>query len=176
MFIGRQGFFLSTLVIGCVVSEGALAQQSAEDSVEHITVTSGAISDIGMSPKNAFVDGPFGKDKAVTDIARSLTSLSAEMLEQLAIDDLHDVLRVVPNTYAASGFGSPSLPTIRGQLGEVFQQSMRRQGGNNGFGIPLSFNSVGQLDVVKGAPSVILGTTQRNGGFVNLQNKKAIRK
>ena len=95
------------------------------------------------------------------------------MLEQLSIDDLQDVLMLVPNTYSASGFGAPSLPTIRGQLGELFQQGMRRQAGNNGFGIPLSFNSVGQIDVVKGAPSVILGTSQRNGGFVNLTNKVA---
>lgn len=173
MAFSRRGVVVSGVVALSILDSVAHAQQDQEEKVERITVTSGTISNLRMSPKNALVDGPFGKDKAITDIARSLTSLSSEMLEQLAIDDLHDVLSVVPNTYAASGFGAPSLPTIRGQLGEVFQQSMRRQGGNNGFGIPLSFNSVGQIDVVKGAPSVLLGTTQRNGGFVNLQNKKA---
>ncbi|XQF91824.1 TonB-dependent receptor plug domain-containing protein (plasmid) [Pseudoalteromonas espejiana] len=64
---------------------------------------------------------------------------------------LQDVLAVSPNTYSASGFGAPSLPTIRGQLGELFQDGTRRQAGNNGFGVPLSFNSVEQIDVVKGA-------------------------
>jgi outer membrane receptor protein involved in Fe transport len=144
-----------------------------DNSVERVTVTGASQSVLVMSPKNAVIDGPFGKDQSLTDIARSLTSISSDMLEQLSIDDLQDVLSLVPNTYAASGFGNPSLPTIRGQLGELFQQGMRRQAGNNGFGIPLSFNSVGQIDVVKGAPSVILGTSQRNGGFVNLVNKTA---
>ncbi|MGY0639079.1 MAG: TonB-dependent receptor domain-containing protein, partial [Paraglaciecola chathamensis] len=149
-------------------------QETLQDNnLEHVTVTGSAQPALVMSPKNAIIDGPFGKDKSLTDIARTLTSISSDMLEQLSIDDLQDVLALVPNTYSASGFGAPSLPTIRGQLGELFQQGMRRQAGNNGFGIPLSFNSVGQIDVVKGAPSVILGTTQRNGGFVNLNNKTA---
>lgn len=149
------------------------AAQEKNDVIERVTVTGSAQSALVMSPKNAVVDGVFGKEKNITDIARSLTSISSDMLEQLSIDNLQDVLTLVPNTYASSGFGTPSLPTIRGQLGELFQQSIRRQAGNNGFGIPVSFNSVGQIDVVKGAPSVILGTSQRNGGFVNLVNKTA---
>ncbi|GAA6185834.1 TonB-dependent receptor [Aliiglaciecola sp. NS0011-25] len=144
-----------------------------ENNIEHVIVTGEVQPALVLSPKNAVIDGPFGKDKNLTEIARSVSSISADMLEQLSIDDLQDVLTLVPNTYSASGFGAPSLPTIRGQLGELFQQGMRRQAGNNGFGIPLSFNSVGQIDVVKGAPSVILGTSQRNGGFVNLNNKVA---
>lgn len=162
---------LATVTILMAVSSHA--QQTSDNSVERITVKGQTANALTLSPKNLLVDGPFGKDKNLTDIARSLTSISIDMLEQLSIDDLQDMLTLVPNTYSASGFGAPSLPTIRGQLGEVFQQGLRRQGGNNGFGIPLSFNSVGQIDVVKGAPPVLLGTTQRNGGFVNLNNKLA---
>jgi len=158
------------------VSVGMACTVSADEqdnNVERVTVTGTAQSALAMSPKDAVIDGPFGKDKDLMEIARTLTSISSDMLVQLAIDDLQDVLTLVPNTYSASGFGTPSLPTIRGQLGELFQQGLRRQAGNNGFGIPLSFNSVGQIDVVKGAPPVILGTSQRNGGFVNLNNKVA---
>jgi hypothetical protein len=169
---------MSILPCGLLVSASLVmavntVAQEQDNSVERVTVTGSSQPAIVMSPKNAVIDGPFGKDKGLTDIARALTSISSDMLEQLSIDDLQDVLMLVPNTYSASGFGAPSLPTIRGQLGELFQQGMRRQAGNNGFGIPLSFNSVGQIDVVKGAPSVILGTSQRNGGFVNLTNKVA---
>ncbi|MEO9947467.1 MAG: TonB-dependent receptor [Paraglaciecola sp.] len=151
----------------------AVSAQDSNNELEHITVNGQPTSSLIVSPKDSIVDGPFGKNKQITEISRTLTSISEDMLEQLSIDDLQDVLVLVPNTYAASGFGAPSLPTIRGQLGEVFQEGLRRQGGNNGFGIPLSFNSVGQIDIVKGAPSVLLGTTQRNGGFVNLNNKTA---
>jgi hypothetical protein len=163
----------SLLISASLAMTFTTAAQQQNSDIEQITVTGSVQPAILMSPKNAIIDGPFGKDKTITDIARSLTSISSDMMERLSIDDLQDILTLVPNTYSASGFGNPSLPTIRGQLGEVFQQGMRRQSGNNGFGIPLSFNSVGQLDVVKGAPSVILGTTQRNGGFVNLNNKTA---
>jgi hypothetical protein len=169
-----HSFLISAgLVMTFTVAAEQVPDSGQDQDVERVTVSGSAQTALSMSPKNALVDGPFGKDKVLTDIARSLTSISSDMLEQLAIDDLQDVLKLVPNTYSASGFGTPSLPTIRGQLGEVFQQGLRRQGGNNGFGIPLSFNSVGQIDVVKGAPPVIFGTTQRNGGFVNLSNKVA---
>jgi outer membrane receptor protein involved in Fe transport len=161
----------SIIVSTSVALAFSAAAQAQDNKVERIIVTGVSQSAVVMSPKNTLVDGPFGKDKNLSEIARSLTAISSDMLDKLAIDDLQDVLTLVPNTYAASGFGAPSLPTIRGQLGEVFQQGLRRQGGNNGFGIPLSFNSVGQIDVVKGAPSVILGSSQRNGGFVNLNNK-----
>ncbi|MFT6895902.1 MAG: outer membrane receptor protein involved in Fe transport, partial [Paraglaciecola sp.] len=170
MPISPRGALVTSTLLMAISSH---AQQVPDNSVEYITVKGESITPMTLSPKNLLVDGPFGKDKKLSDIARSLTSISSDMLEQLAIDDLQDLLTLVPNTYSASGFGAPSLPTIRGQLGELFQQGLRRQAGNNGFGIPLSFNSVGQIDVVKGAPSVILGTTQRNGGFVNLNNKVA---
>jgi len=174
-----KGLNMSTLPHNLLITAGlaltftATAQEHNSSEIERITVTGAKQPTLLVSPKNALIDGPFGKNKNITDIARTLSTISSDMLEKLSIDDLQDILRVVPNTYSASGFGNPSLPTIRGQLGEVFQEGLRRQSGNNGFGIPLSFNSVGQLDVIKGAPSVILGSTQRNGGFVNLNNKVA---
>ncbi|UHQ55719.1 TonB-dependent receptor [Microbulbifer sp. YPW16] len=118
------------------------------------------------------VSDAFGSGLTSEDIARSVTPIDAWLLEAVAVEDLRDLQRVTPNTYGATGFGAPSLPTLRGQLGEVFEAGMRRQVGNNGLGIPLSFNAVGQVDVVRGTPSVILGSTQRTGGFVNLQPKR----
>ncbi|WP_299269968.1 TonB-dependent receptor [uncultured Psychrosphaera sp.] len=144
-----------------------------DESIEVIKVVAQATKSQGLSVKDAKVDGPFGDGLALQDISRSLTPISSELIEQLNITTLQDVLAVSPNTYAASGFGAPSLPTIRGQLGELFQDGTRRQAGNNGFGIPLSFNSIEQIDVVKGAPTVLFGSSQRNGGFVNLHSKKA---
>ncbi|MCK8120619.1 TonB-dependent receptor [Pseudoalteromonas sp. 2CM32C] len=151
----------------------AAEKTQVKDSIEHIEVAGQVIKSQGLSVKNETIDGPFGDNLALQDIARSVTPISSELIEQLNITTLQDVLAVSPNTYSASGFGAPSLPTIRGQLGELFQDSTRRQAGNNGFGVPLSFNSVEQIDVVKGAPPVLFGSSQRNGGFVNLQSKVA---
>lgn len=150
-----------------------LTTHATEEPVEVIKVLGHANSTQGLSVKDTVVDGPFGDNIVLKDIARSVTPISSELIEQLNITTLQDVLAVSPNTYSASGFGAPSLPTIRGQLGELFQDGTRRQAGNNGFGVPLSFNAVEQIDVVKGAPTILFGSSQRNGGFVNLHSKKA---
>lgn len=144
-----------------------------KEPIERIEVAGDAIKTQGLSIKYSTIDGPFGDDLSLKDIPRSVTPISSQLIDQLNITTLQDVLAVSPNTYSASGFGAPSLPTIRGQLGELFQDGIRRQAGNNGFGVPLSFNSVEQIDVVKGAPPVLFGSSQRNGGFVNLHSKKA---
>ncbi|RUO59083.1 TonB-dependent receptor [Pseudidiomarina insulisalsae] len=124
-------------------------------------------------PSEQPVEGIFGASDTLQSIARSATVISESLIEQGNIDDLHDISRFAPNSYAAAGFGNPSLPSLRGQLGELFEAGMRRQAGNNGLGIPISLNPVGSIAVVKGAPPVMLGTTQRVGGFVNLQPKRA---
>jgi len=149
------------------------AQQTTEASIEVIKVTDSGSNASLMSPKDTLINGPFGDGLAIKDIPRSITPISAQMMEALNITTLQDILAVSPNTYAATGFGAPSLPTIRGQLGELLQDGVRRQAGNNGFGVPLSFNAIEQIDVVKGPPPVLFGTSQRNGGFVNLQSKRA---
>ena len=140
-------------------------------SIQAVLVVGEALSGMG-NVRSEDVDGPFGLGQTIADIGRSITPVTEDLLNEAAIDNLQELQRVAPNTFQAKGFGAPSLPTLRGQLGEVFSAGMRRQVGNNGLGIPLSFNSVGQIDIVRGTPSVILGTTQRTGGFVNITPKR----
>ena len=172
---------VTTAIVAAVISPVGAAQIAIQDSeaetplrpsVEIIEVRGERQQGLQLSPKDLPSSALFGGQQALADIARSLTPISADLIAATAMNNLHDVAKVAPNSFAAAGFGAPSLPTIRGQLGEVLQNGMRRQGGNNGIGLPLSFNSVGQLDVVRGVPPVILGSTQRTGGFVNLQAKR----
>ncbi|MGQ0697223.1 MAG: TonB-dependent receptor [Panacagrimonas sp.] len=123
-------------------------------------------------PSALKIDGTFGDGRALLDTPRSVTPISKELIDSAALVGLRDLTRVAPNTYGPNTFGASSLPTIRGQFGEIFQDGLRRQGGNNGLGLPLSFNSVEQIDVVKGPPPVVLGSTQRVGGFINLSPKR----
>ncbi|NDV90731.1 TonB-dependent receptor [Alteromonas sp. 345S023] len=165
------GLAISTLAIA--VNQGVVAQQVAPTDIEVVEVKGNATAIGGINPSDNQVKGLFGAGLTVAKTPRSVTSLSSEALDALNINDLHDIVKAAPNAYASSGFGTPSLPSIRGQLGELFQDGVRRQAGNNGFGLPLSFNSVEQIDVVKGPSPVLFGSTQRNGGFVNLQTKVA---
>ncbi|PKH57454.1 TonB-dependent receptor [Shewanella sp. Choline-02u-19] len=165
---------LIAVVISMVLySNLSFAAEPPAKTIEVIQVLGETINEKGVSPKNATIDGPFGDEIELKDIARAVTPITSEMMQQLNMTDLQDIQKVSPNSYSASGFGASSLPTIRGQLGELYQDGIRRQAGNNGFGVPLSFNAIEQIDVIKGPPPVLLGTSQRNGGFVNLHSKVA---
>jgi len=114
----------------------------------------------------------FGPHRDVGATPRSLSVISREALQSGSIRGFGDISRVSANADTPDTFGLPSLPRIRGQEGEIFQNGMRRIGGNNGFGLPISFNSVGRMDVVKGPPTVVLGPTRRVGGYVDLHTKR----
>ena len=168
---------ISATALAITQSFSASAAQESKvtevtDNIEVLVVTASKINDT-LNPSTQSLSGIFGEGISIADTPRSVTSISAAAIEQYNIVTLEDIVKVAPNTFASSGFGTGSLPSIRGQLGELFQDGVRRQAGNNGFGIPLSFNSIDQIDVVKGPSPVLLGSTQRNGGFVNLQTKKA---
>lgn len=173
-----QSCVLACSTLSLPVSYAMQAADSAgnagrDETTEVIEIKGTRTDSAALSPQSAGIGDLFGDTQALAELARSVTPISAELIEAAAVNDLHDINKIAPNSFAAAGFGAPSLPTLRGQLGEIFQLGMRRQGGNNGLGIPLSFNSVGQIDVVRGLPPVILGSTQRTGGFVNIQPKRA---
>lgn len=151
------------------------AQESAPAStavqLEEVTVTA-TPSDGPRLPNEARIDGVFGDGRSLLETPRSVTPIGQDLIERAALVNLRDLQRVVPNSYGANSFGAASLPSFRGQLGEIFQDGLRRQGGNNGLGLPLSLNAFGQIDAVKGPPPVVLGSTQRVGGFINLIPKR----
>ncbi|WP_417434353.1 TonB-dependent receptor [Idiomarina abyssalis] len=147
----------------------AVAQEKPMEVIEVIGRDDSGV----VLPSEESTEGLFGLAESLQDIPRAATAISGSLMEEAAINDLHDIARFAPNSFAAAGFGNPSLPTIRGQLGELYEAGMRRQAGNNGLGVPMSFNAIESIAVVKGAPPVMLGTSQRVGGFVNLQPKTA---
>jgi hypothetical protein len=93
----------SIIVSTSVALAFSAAAEAQDNKVERIIVTGVSQSAVVMSPKNTLVDGPFGKDKNLSEIARSLTAISSDMLDKLAIDDLQDVLaRQVYRPFVAS--------------------------------------------------------------------------
>jgi len=128
--------------------------------------------DRNVLPTDKLADSVFGPHRSALQTPRSFSALSREVLEAAVVRDLRDIESVSTNTDTPNTFGIPSLPRIRGQEGEIFQNGMRRVGGNNGFGLPISFNSIDRLDVVKGPATPILGPTRRVGGYVDLHTKR----
>ncbi len=145
----------------------------ADETIEKITVSGWreAKAELAM-PNELMIDGPFGDARSVQDTPRAVTSITPALMDRFGVTDLRDLARVAPNLYGANTFGMASLPSIRGQLGEIFADGLRRQGGNNGLGLPPSFNAFEQVNVIKGPPPVVLGATQRVGGFLELAPKR----
>ncbi|MGH8595123.1 MAG: TonB-dependent receptor, partial [Gammaproteobacteria bacterium] len=159
------------LLFTCALASAAPAERSAP--TEQVIVTGSRVARTGpVLPSDVTIEGSFGQERTVLDTPRTVTTLTSDLIERAGLVELRDLQRVAPNLYGANTFGAASLPSIRGQLGEIFQDGLRRQGGNNGLGLPLSFNAFEQIDVIKGPPPVVLGPTQRVGGFLNLTPKR----
>ena len=113
-----------------------------------------------------------GEGRDILDTPRSVDQLTSTTLEDNQIRDIHDLARATSSSQGPNTLGLQSLPIIRGQEGDVFVNGIRRETGNNGYGLPISFNSVEQIDVVKGPASPVFGPTQRVGGYINLVTKQ----
>ena len=114
----------------------------------------------------------FGLDSNILDVPRNVTVISREQLDTIAIFDVRDFSKLTSSSYTPSNFGAPSNPSIRGQTADLFVNGMRRGLTSNGNGLPVNFNSVESVDIIKGPPTVILGVSQYTGGSVNLNTKR----
>ncbi|CAN5257014.1 TonB-dependent siderophore receptor [soil metagenome] len=164
------------LSLAASITDAAPADDRRDDDdaeLETLTVIESPRNDAGpVLPTSTSLDSIFGNDTTVLEAPRAVSVLTSELIEQANIEDIQSITRLAPNTFSPNVFGVTSLPTIRGDLGELFQNGLRRTGGNNGFGFPTSFNAVESLQIVKGPPPVLLGSTQRVGGYVNLITKQ----
>ena len=113
----------------------------------------------------------FGLDLGVMDTPRSNTVLSRVQLEALNVQNPQEFSYLTSSSYADASFGLPNIPRIRGQYGDVFFNGMRDSFSSNGYGAPLSFNSIDTMDIVKGPASVQAGPGAGVGGSINISTK-----
>lgn len=151
----------SALVLGSAMTV-AHAEEADEDRNADILVTGQRASDQKTSAT--------GLDIAVLDTPRTITTIDSTMLRDRSIQSVLDLAKLVPSAYTQAQYGGANIPALRGQPAEVFQNGIWRTTRSNG--LPLSFNSVEGLDVVKGPAGVVYGPTGNVGGYVNLVTKK----
>jgi len=168
----KRAAWPSILVLSAVTSQ-ALAQDATPTETTEDNRTQSSSGDEYVLHVVSSSEDLFGDRRPDPEHPRQVSIISAEVLDLAQVEEIRDLSRVSSNTFSPNTFGVASLPTIRGDLGEIFQNGLRRIGGNNGFGFPTSFNSVQSIDIAKGPPSTRLGPTQRVGGHINLVTKKA---
>ncbi|EDY81554.1 TonB-dependent receptor plug domain protein [Verrucomicrobiia bacterium DG1235] len=114
----------------------------------------------------------YGTERSILDTPRNVTIISREQLDAIAIKDVRDFSKLTSSSYTKTNFGSPSTPNLRGQEADLFVNGMRRGGSVNGNGLPVNFNAVESVNIVKGPAGVVYGTTNYLGGYADLITKK----
>ena len=181
LFFSFRNFYMLLIIQGSLLSFSISAQLVENEISKHSTilpeiiVTDSVLSNFSNSviPTQSANVSVYGLENSVLDVPRSLTSATQTELQANQIQNLTDLVKISSSSYGPTVFGNSSLPYIRGQEGEIFVNSLRRITGNVGYGVPISFNSLQSLEIVKGPSTPALGPTQRVGGYVNFTTKRA---
>lgn len=177
---------LSRTLLAVLVSAtiaGRLAAQEApkDDSppkdgeileLERFKVTSGVATDQLVLPIARPFNSVFGTDDNIVDVPRNVTIISRQQLSDINIDSVLDFSKLTSSAYTTTNFGAPSNPSIRGQIADLFINGVRGRITSNGNGLPLDFNSVESVNIVKGPATAVQGASMYVGGFIDLITKR----
>lgn len=114
----------------------------------------------------------FGIDMNILDTPRNVTIISREQMNIIGIQETRDFSKLTASSYTQTNFGLPSNPSIRGQTADVLVNGMRRGLTVNGNGMPVNFNSVESVNIVKGSASVVFGASSYTGGYADFITKR----
>jgi outer membrane receptor protein involved in Fe transport len=113
----------------------------------------------------------YGLDLGVMDTPRNNTLLSKAQLDALNVQNPSGFSYLTSSSYSDASFGVPNIPRIRGQYADLFFNGMRDSFTLNGYGAPISFNSVDSIDIIKGPASVQGGAGAGVGGAIDITTK-----
>ncbi len=114
----------------------------------------------------------YGTGRSIMETPRNVTIISREQLDAIAIYDVRDFVKLTASSFTKSNFGAPSNPSIRTQTADTYVNGLRRGLTSNGNGLPVNFNAVESVNIVKGGASTIYGASQYTGGYSDQITKK----
>lgn len=114
----------------------------------------------------------FGTDENIIDVPRNVTIISRQQLSDINISSVLDFAKLTSSSYTTTNFGAPANPSIRGQTADLYINGVRGRITSNGNGLPLDFNSVESVNIVKGPGTAVQGTSMYVGGYVDLVTKQ----
>jgi catecholate siderophore receptor len=114
----------------------------------------------------------FDMNEEILDTPRSVTIISSAQLDAIDIQDVRDFSELTSSSYTATNFGAASNPTIRGQYADIFLNGMRERATSNGNGMPIDFNAIESVNIVKGPASAVQGASSYVGGYADLISKR----
>ena len=126
--------------------------------------------ELSVNPLTRTLDGIFGDARSLLETPRAASSITQALLRERGIEGVREFVAFAPGSYAPASYGKATIPNIRGDLAETFQNGQRLS--YNNFGYMPSFNGVEALDVVRGPGSAIYGSGFFTGGYVNYLTKQ----
>jgi len=124
-------------------------------------------------PSSRPFNSVYGTDRNIVDTPRSVTIISREQLDAISIKSPRDFAKLTSSSYTKSNFGAPASPNLRGQEADMFMNGSRKGLTSNGNGLPINFNSVESVNIVKGPAGPVYGTSNYLGGYADLITKRA---
>ncbi len=160
------------LASGLVFSNTGHAQDKEPESIVTLErfVSTAAVGEDSIVPTVRPIESVLGRGGSVLDAPRAVSTITKGQLEERGVQRIEDLSQFVAGAFTAPIFGNAGVPTIRGDLGEAYQNGQRKAFNRNSF--PISFNGVEAVDVVKGAPSALYGYGNATGGYANFVTKK----
>ena len=153
-----------------------LGQEDDDDNLDTYDLAELTIDEIpieeNIMPTSRPFNSVYGTNRSILDTPRNVTIISREQLDAIAIKDVRDFSKLTSSSYTKTNFGAPTSPNLRGQEADIFINGMRRGGSSNGNGLPINFNAVESVNIVKGPAGVVYGTTNYLGGYADLITKK----
>jgi catecholate siderophore receptor len=140
--------------------------------LERFKVTSGVPVEQLVLPIARPFNSVFGTDDNIIDVPRNVTIISRQQLSDISIIDVLDFSKLTSSAFTTTNFGAPSNASIRGQSADVFLNGVRSRITSNGNGLPIDFNSVESVNIVKGPATAVQGASMYVGGFIDLQSKR----
>lgn len=171
----RKHLFPCVLLSGLFAGWTALPAQDMEEDV--IVLEEMQAEDVPIEESILATTRPinsvYGTDRSILDTPRNVNIVSREQLDAISIKDVRDFSKLTSSSYTKTNFGAPTTPNLRGQIADLFINGMRRGMSANGNGVPINFNSVESVNIVKGPAGAVYGTSNYVGGYADLVTKRA---
>jgi outer membrane receptor protein involved in Fe transport len=152
-------------------SDGTVtAAMGTSQDLDEIVINGIRRGDLVM-PTTVTSTSAYGLDLGVMETPRNNTLLSKAQLDALNVQNPGGFSYLTSSSYSDASFGQPNIPRIRGQYADMFFNGMRDSFTLNGYGAPISFNSVESIDIVKGPATVQAGPGAGVGGMINIATK-----
>jgi hypothetical protein len=152
-------------------TNNGIGDAAKNDSMKTVIVT-GVRTDQNVLPTVDNFPDAFGLNIPVTQTPRAVSVITRQELTDADVQSARDFSKLSADLYTPFVNGSPSSPYIRGQVADIFVNGMRVGFSSEGVGVPIDFNSVESVDIVKGPAPALYGASQNVGGFIDLNTKK----